>query len=107
MSHILSALGLLEKAETTAVEITFTTDYSQVCLTTNRVHVLARVKIVNRDIKIPGTDKLMFRYNGDKDGDSDGGRGVEQDSTQENWTYVCLCICGWERSHWRYLGLTS
>ena len=71
---VLSTLGLLEKAKTEPVEIAFTIDYAQVCSTTKRGHVLAGVKVVDRDTKIPGTDEIMFAFDDDEeDGDCKGG----------------------------------
>ena len=70
LRNVLLALGLLDKAKTQPVEIAFTIDYAQVCSTTNRGHVLAGVKIIDRDTKIPGTDALMFAFDDDgEDGD--------------------------------------
>ena len=72
LRQVLSALGLTEKARTEPVEIAFTIDYAQVCSTTNRGHVLAGVKIVDRDTKVPGTDTPMFDFDG-SDGDGKAG----------------------------------
>ena len=42
------------------------------CSTTNRGHVLAGVKIIDRDTKKPGTDELMFYFDGE-DGEGKAG----------------------------------
>ena len=64
LRHVLPALDLREKVKTTAVEIVFTINYAQVCSTSKRGHVIAGVKIVDRDTKNPWTDKSILRYDG-------------------------------------------
>ena len=54
----LQSLGLYEKASKDGVEIAFTLDYAQICK--RRGHVLAGIKIVDKDARHPSSKELLF-----------------------------------------------
>ena len=62
LRECLSAIGLLEKAESKCVSTCFTLDFAEVCSNTKRSHLLAGIKIINKDTKHPITKELMFNY---------------------------------------------
>ena len=73
LRNCLDAMGLTEKAEKQCVSICFTLDYAEVCSTTKRGHVLAGMKIIDKDAKHPITKELLFNYEPTDDSRNDGG----------------------------------
>ena len=73
LRNCLDAMGLTKKAETQSVSICFTLDYAEVCSTTKRGHVLAGMKIIDKDAKHPITKELLFNYEPTDDSSNDGG----------------------------------
>ena len=65
-------MGLLDKAESCSVSVCFTLDFAEVCSTTKRGHVLAGLKIIDKDATHPRTKERLFNYESTAD-DSNGG----------------------------------
>ena len=55
LRNCLSSMSLLKKAEVGSVFICFTLDFAEICSTTKRGHVLAGMKIINKDRRHPKT----------------------------------------------------
>ena len=73
LRNCLDAMDLTKKAEKQSVSICFTLDYAEVCSTTKRGHVLAGMKIIDKDAKHPITKELLFNYEPTDDSRNDGG----------------------------------
>ena len=73
LRHCLDAMGLTKKAERGSVSICFTLDFAEVCSTTKRGHVLAGLKIIDKDARHPKTKDLLFDYEPTADSGNGGG----------------------------------
>ena len=73
LRNCLLAMGLLGKAECGSVSVCFTLDFAEVCSTTKRGHVLAGMKIIDKDATHPRTKKLLFNYEPTTDSSNGGG----------------------------------
>ena len=71
--NCLLSMGLLEKAEGGSVSICFTLDFAEVCSTTKRGHVLAGIKIIDKDATHPRTKEKLFDYEPTTDSRNGGG----------------------------------
>ena len=60
LSNWLNAIGLLEKAESRCVSVCFTSDFVEVHSTTKRGHVLAGLKIIDKDATYLKTKTKIF-----------------------------------------------
>ena len=73
LRNCLLAMGLLGKAEGGSVSVCFTLDFAEVCSTTKRGHVLAGMKIIDKDATHPRTKKVLFNYEPTTDSSNGGG----------------------------------
>ena len=73
LRNCLLSMGLLEKAEGGSVSICFTLDFAEVCSTTKRGHVLAGMKIIDKDARHPRTKEKLFNYEPTTDSRNGGG----------------------------------
>ena len=55
-------MSMLEKAEGGSVSICFTLDFAEVCSTIKMGHVLAGIKIIDKDVTHPRTKEKLFNY---------------------------------------------
>ena len=73
LRNCLLAMGLLDKAERGSVSVCFTLDFAEVCSTTKRGHVLAGLKIIDKDATHPRTKEKLFNYEPTVDSRNGGG----------------------------------
>ena len=73
LRNCLLTMGLLGKAECGSVSVCFTLDFAEVCSTTKRGHVLAGMKIIDKDATHPRTKRLFFNYEPTTDFSNGGG----------------------------------
>ena len=73
LRNCLLAMGLLNKAEHGSVSVCFTLDFAEVCSTTKRGHVLAGLKIIDKDATHPRTKERLFNYEPTADSRNGGG----------------------------------
>ena len=73
LRNCLLAMGLLDKAESCSVSVCFTLDFAEVCSTTKRGHVLAGLKIIDKDTTHPRTKERLFNYEPTADASNGGG----------------------------------